>query len=63
MMVRWSGECQVNVRECQGMPGECQVTRAILKRYLGTARYEKGFKGPRRKVSPELDSWLNSDQF
>ena len=37
--------------------------RAILKRYLGTARYEKAFKGPRRKVSPELDSWLNSDQF
>ena len=37
--------------------------RVILKRYRGTARYEKGFKGPRRKVSPELDSWLNSDQF
>ena len=37
--------------------------RVILKRYLGTARYEKAFKGPRRKVSPELDSWLNSDQF
>ena len=37
--------------------------RVILKRYLGTAQYEKAFKGPRRKVSPELDSWLNSDQF
>ena len=37
--------------------------RVILKRYLGTVRYEKAFKGPRRKVSPQLHSWLNSDQF
>ena len=43
--------------------GRRNEARAILKRYRGTARYEKGFKGSRRKVSPELDSWLNSDQF
>ena len=41
---------------------ECLI-RVILKRYLGSAWYEKAFKGPRRKVSPELDSRLNSDQF